>query len=97
MCNCNTSRVCTCGVYVRMSLAACGPTQAARQAPDQHGSFAHATNRPSDPARGRAHGPPYRWIRSALHRPVVPNGNALMMRMRPFWVNGGTCLIEMLW
>ena len=63
--NCNTRRVCTCEVDVRMRLAVRRPTQAAQKALDQPGAFAHATNRPSDPARGRAHGQPYSWIRSA--------------------------------
>ena len=95
--NCNTSRVCTCQVYVRMRVAARGPTQAQGRRQTNPGAFAHATNRPLGPARGRAHGQPYRWIRSALYRPVGPNRNALMMRMRPFWVNSGTFLIKMLW
>ena len=52
-------------------------------------------NNLQDKTRGRAHGQPCRWIRSALYQPVVPNGTALMMRMRPFLVNGGTFLIKM--
>ena len=44
----------------------------------------------SDPCAARAPDP-------ECTRPVVPNGNALMMRMRPFWVNGGPCLVKMLW
>ena len=44
----------------------------------------------SDPCSARSPDP-------ECTRPVVPNENALMMRMRPFWVNGGPFPIKMLW
>ena len=103
---CNTSRA--CGVYVRMRLAARKPPRAARRRLGQPGEFAHANNAgPGRVALGPRLRPgpwqPDRRIRSArglypeCTRPVAPNGNALMMRMRPFWVNGGPFPIKMLW
>ena len=96
---CNTSRA--CGVYVRMRLAARKPPQAARRRLGQPGEFAHANNAgpgPGDPRTLPAAGPmAARSPDPECTRPVVPNGNALMMRMRPFWVNGGPFPIKMLW
>ena len=86
---CNTSHA--CGVYVRMRLAALG----------QPGEFAHVNN--AGPGPGGPRTPPAVGPMAARSpdpectRPVVPNGNALMMRMRPFWVNGGPFPIKMLW
>ena len=92
--NCNSNGACE--VHVRMHLAARGPTQAAHRRLGQLGVLAHANNdgiglggpqpRPRpEPCAARSPDP-------ECMQPVV-----LMMRMRPFWVNGGPFLIKMLW
>ena len=94
--NCNSGR--ECGVHVRMRLAARVPKQAARRWLGQSGMQTTTAlaliclgNRPRwGPCAARS---PHR----ERARPAVPNGNALMMRMRPFWVNGDPCLVKMLW
>ena len=101
--NCISSRACE--VYVRMRLAARVPEQAARRWLGQSGDFPHANNDGpglDGPGTRPAVGPMRSQIAASglipeCTRPVVPNGNALMMRMRSFWVNGGPCLVKMLW
>ena len=89
--NCNSSRaLAACKVYMRMRLAARGSTQATRRRLGQPGEFAHANNDGPGPGGPRPHPQSdpcaARSLDPECTRPIVPNGNALMMRMRPFWV-----------
>ena len=81
----------------------CGHTHAARPQSGQPGAFVHATNGGPGPV---ALGPrllPDPWAAGSpdpegTQASVrMPNGNALMMRMRPAWLGGGPVSIKTPW